>query len=47
MKKTRKPKHVDTENRVAVTRRGGEGEEGKMCNGDQLCNEEWKLNIWW
>ena len=26
---------------------GKNGEEGKMCKGDQLCGEEWKLNFWW
>ena len=46
-KKQRKPKTCRYREQSSGYQKGRGGEEGKMCNRDQLCNEEWKLNIWW
>ena len=52
MSKANKTRHVNTENRVVVTRGEGAqcgrwGEEAKMVKRDQMYSEGWKLNFWW
>ena len=42
MNQSNKNKHVDTENRGAITRG-----KGKMGKGHQLYDERWKLHFWW
>ena len=46
MNKPNKNKHIDTVNRVAVTRGEGWQGDGKMDKGGQLHGDEWKLNLW-
>ena len=43
-----KNRHVDTENRVVVTKvLGLAGRESKMGKGDQPYDDRWKLNFRW
>ena len=42
MNEPNKNKHVDTENRVAITRG-----KGKMGKEHQLYDDRWKLHFWW
>ena len=44
MNKSNKNRHIDTENRVVVTR--GEVGGDQMHKGDQLYGDRQKLNFW-
>ena len=47
MNKQNENKHIDTENRVVVTRRDRRSGEGEMHKRGQLYRDGWKLNFGW
>lgn len=46
-KQINKNKHVDTQNRVVVTRREVMRVEGALGKGYQLYSDGWKINFCW
>ena len=46
-KTTKTNKHIDTENRLVVTRWEGWWGESERSKRAQLYGDEWKLDFWW